>query len=377
MQPDPIRTELSTHSYEGVCFSVFKRQRRTYATPAADARCQRTDYRLNLPTVHDLANSVYTVFAQLDATNAHLKALQTYGPDTHPTFKRVHGLARQAIYETMTKEPIAYPRHADYLKAQDIGVDLKPSPPMLTPWRPNTADPDLQPLDLNPTAPASPDAYLCEPAAFAAPLAQSLWHALVKNNLDTQVFFPNEEAEGYPWYQDLPTITEAACLAPQPLDMTSRSDTLLLTVETRVRTSPQAAYRSLPIDVFFPTDGFDFHLPRPREQRFLLIRNPDDLTREDLATSLVGAYFESDTDAAADGWSTQLSDAENHAQRTATTLLDGEDTAFKETAALTVQTHLNPYLPEGKVCTITLRHGEPVAIDLSPTETGADTPKNT
>ena len=218
MQPDP----LSTHSCQGVCFTVFKRQGHSYATRATDTRCQDTDYRLRLPAVLDLANCIYTVSAQLDPTDAHLEALRTYQPDAHPTFKRVHGLARKAIYEAMAKEPVAYPRYADYLKAQDMGIDLKPSPPMLTPWRPNAADPDLQPLHPDPAAPASPDVYLCEPAAFEAPLAQSLWHALVKNDLDTQVFFPNEDAEGYSWYRNLPSITSAACFTPPPLDMTTR-----------------------------------------------------------------------------------------------------------------------------------------------------------
>ena len=368
MQSDPAYIELSTHGCQGVCFTVFKRQGHSYATRATDTRCQDTDYRLRLPAVLDLADCIYTVSAQLDPTDAHLEALRTYQPDAHPTFKRVHGLARKAIYEAMAKEPVAYPRYADYLKAQDMGIDLQPSPPMLTPWRPNAADPDLQPLHPDPAAPASPDVYLCEPAAFEAPLAQSLWHALVKNDLDTQVFFPNEDAEGYSWYQNLPSITSAACFTPPPLDMTTRPRTLRLAVETRLRTSPQTACRSLPIDVFFPEDGFDFGLARPHDQRFLLVPHPDGLTRHDLTTRLVGAYFDSDTDSAADSWSTQLSDAESHAQRAATTLLDGEEAAFQETAALTVQAHLDPYLPKGKVCTITLRRGQPATIHLATAE---------
>ena len=144
MQSDPY-IELSTHSCQGVCFTVFKRPDHSYTTRATDTRCQGTDYLLRLPAVLDLADCIYSVFARLDPTDAHLEALRTYQPDAHPTFKRVHGLARKAIYEAMAKEPVAYPRYADYLKAQDMGIDLKPSPPMLTPWRPNAADPDLQP----------------------------------------------------------------------------------------------------------------------------------------------------------------------------------------------------------------------------------------
>ena len=33
MQPDPACIELSTHSCQGVCFTVFKRQGHSYADP--------------------------------------------------------------------------------------------------------------------------------------------------------------------------------------------------------------------------------------------------------------------------------------------------------------------------------------------------------
>ena len=45
MQPDPACIELSTHSCQGVCFTVFKRQGHSYATRATDTRCQGTDYQ--------------------------------------------------------------------------------------------------------------------------------------------------------------------------------------------------------------------------------------------------------------------------------------------------------------------------------------------
>ena len=48
MQSDPACIELSTHSCQGVCFTVFKRQGHSYATRATDTRCQGTDYQ-NIP----------------------------------------------------------------------------------------------------------------------------------------------------------------------------------------------------------------------------------------------------------------------------------------------------------------------------------------
>ena len=361
MQSDPAYIELSTHSCQGVCFTVFKRRGHSYATRATDTRCQGTDYRLRLPAVFDLADCIYTVFGPARPDRCPPRSPPDL-PARHPSDVQARPRTRQTGHlrshgqRTGRLSPLCR-------LPESTGHRHRPEA--------LAADPDLQPLDPDPTTPASADACLCEPAAFEAPLAQSPWHALVKNDLDTQVFFPNEDAEGYGWYRDLPSITGAACFTPPPRNMTTRPGTLRLAVETRLRTSPQTACRSLPIDTFFPEDGFDFGLARPHDQRFLLVRHPDDLTRHDLTTRLVGAYFESDTDSAADSWSTQLSDAESHARRAATTLLDGEEAAFQETAVLTVQARLSPYLPRGKVCTLTLRRGQPPTIDLTAAETAA------
>ena len=264
-------SQIATHTLDNIIAHVSKRDPQRLVPPEPDTRYRTETIKLHLPCVRDLLEQVYTVYLELPPNASLDHALKAHRPYLHPHVKHLHNLARKAVLLTMAQETVAYPTFEQYEMARTADIDLKPSPPALEPWTPNTAETDREPTQLPSVPLPETGALLCEPFQCSAPVAQSLKLAFDTNKLAGNLFFTSEKAYSYSWYQELPIIT-AIRLSPEenPNGMRNRPQTLSLTLETATVSGNSRPPTTLQTPALFPPQGWQPD-QTPWEQSFCLV----------------------------------------------------------------------------------------------------------
>lgn len=265
--------------------------------------------------------------------------------------------AERAIYRTIAEGLSHRLAHAQWLRAQQLGIDLPEATPWLAGWIPRTADGEGYyagervmgaPMVLFPDS--EPAFEQC--AARALRGEHALGGALVR---EVSAF------EGYRWYDSLPRIASLSFVidtadgvfrydegeAPPP-DLPSGH---VVSIALHVEISPardgrdQPLSHIVPADVLIvPDDGWSADL----DQTAILLSPCSAIDPADLADLLEAVCFCAGDDVDNDSWETQQRYFQMQARQIANALLLGEDAAILARIRDIVSDEIGWLIPEGR-----------------------------
>ena len=176
---------IHAEPWRGLVFGVFRNRHDGYRDP--DLNFFGLTLTVGLPIVETVHGATWTVLADVDDCPDLELVLPARKEAVENAFLRdMREAARLAIYRAMAADPSPRPAFEDWTRAREAGIGIAPPPPVLSPWRPGTADVDDW-RDQPSLAPARADALVMgsdpEP-----PEAQALWRAAERAGIASRLF---------------------------------------------------------------------------------------------------------------------------------------------------------------------------------------------
>ena len=252
--------------------------------------------------------------------------------------------AGRVLYETMRDAGIPVAR-TDYEEARRLGVEMPAPPPVLSPWRPATAnETDRRPP---PGAAAVKVDSLRVGAELSPAEAQVLASAVANTALGSQLHESDSRLAGYGWYDGLGVVTSFRAqitqghriwTAPRFREVDEvesgpegRVDTITLFLGIE---NAKGSYHEVQV----PTDTTFWEMNEdgaPASEVTILLTEGTTATRPALEKLLRDAFFEPSDDSCSDSYETQLATFNSEATRTVAEAL-GEGKEARHEALTTI-----------------------------------------
>ncbi len=321
--------------WRGLVFGVFRNRHDGYRDP--DLNFFGLTLTVGLPKVETVHDATWTVLADVDDCPDLELVLPARKEAVENAFlKEMRDAARLAIYRAMAADPNPRPAFEDWTRAREAGIEMAPSPALLRPWRPGTADVDDW-RDPPKLAGAGRDALVmdCDPEP---PEAQTLWRAAGRADVESRLFEADRRLEGYGWYDTLDRATGIAIQvtvdgklyalddAPLPertgptvAELPPRPEAIRFALAVTAARSP-AKSLDLPADLAFAGEAWSW-----LDDAVPLVTEDSALQPHQLAALLMAGFFSPSDDADSDSPETQRNRFEEDALHLATRLLLSDD----------------------------------------------------
>ncbi len=347
--------------WRGLVFGVFRSRHTGYRDP--DLNFFGLTLTVGLPTVETVHGTAWTVLADVDDCPDLELVLPARKEAVDNAFlKEMRDAARLAIYRAMAADPNPRPAFEDWTRAREAGIEMVPSPALLRPWRPATADVDDW-RDPPKLAGVGRDALVmdCDPEP---PEAQTLWRAAGRAEVASRLFEADRRLEGYGWYDALDRATgiaiqvtldgkryalDDAPLGPTAAELPPRPEAIRFAVAVTVARSP-ASSLDLPADLAFAGEAWSW-----LDDAVPLVTEDSELQPHQLAALLMAGFFSPSDDADSDSPETQRNRFEEDALHLSTRLLLSDDEACRASIAEAVRRDLVWFAPPDRTVDIRIR----------------------
>ncbi len=371
---------IHAEPWRGLVFGVFRNRHDGYRDP--DLNFFGLTLTVGLPIVETVHGATWTVLADVDDCPDLELVLPARKEAVENAFLRdMREAARLAIYRAMAADPSPRPAFEDWTRAREAGIGIAPPPPVLSPWRPGTADVDDW-RDQPSLAPARADALVMgsdpEP-----PEAQALWRAAERAGIASRLFENDRRLEGYGWYDALDRVTGIAVevtldgerhalddaplperTGPTAADLPPRPEAVSIELAVRAADGPAAPLR-LPADLAFAGEAWSW-----LDDAVPLVTADSALQPRGLAELLRAGFFSPSDDFDADSPETQRDRFDEDALHLSTRLLLSDDDACRQSIAEAVRRQLMWFAPHDRAVDIRIRRPD-VTVTLSGTESAA------
>lgn len=228
---------------------------------------------------------------------------------------------------------------------RDAGIDMKPAPAELWPWRPGIADiDDWQEMPKLEAIGADTLLMDCNPEPTEA---QTIWRAAKMGGFSKRILEADGWLEGYAWYGRIPRIAGTRFeitgngrtyapeeyslpVSPRPHEapLPERPDAICIGLSVSAETKPG---RNPNPALFLATDlAFAGEAWSAVERALPLVTADSDISSQELADLLRDAFFAPSDDIDADFRETQETRFEQEARQIATRLLESDDKAIRK-----------------------------------------------
>ncbi len=366
--------------WRGLVFGVFRNRHTGYRDP--DLNFFGLTLPVGLPTVETVHGATWSVLADVnDCPDLELVLPARKEAVENAFLEEMREAARLAIYRAMAADPSPRPAFEDWTRAREAGIGIAPPPPVLSPWRPGTADVDDW-RDQPNLAPARADALVMgsdpEP-----PEAQALWRAAERAGIASRLFENDRRLEGYGWYDALDRVTGIAVevtldgkrhalddaplperTGPTAADLPPRPEAVSIELAVRAADGPAAPLR-LPADLAFAGEAWSW-----LDDAVPLVTADSALQPHELAALLRNGFFSPSDDFDADSPETQRDRFDEDALHLSTRLLLSDDDACRQSIAEAVRRQMMWFAPQDRTVDIRIRRPD-VTVTLSGTESAA------
>ena len=371
---------IHAEPWRGLVFGVFRNRHDGYRDP--DLNFFGLTLTVGLPIVETVHGATWTVLADVDDCPDLELVLPARKEAVENAFLRdMREAARLAIYRAMAADPSPRPAFEDWTRAREAGIGIAPPPPVLSPWRPGTADVDDW-RDQPSLAPARAD-VLVMGSDPEPPEAQALWRAAERAGIASRLFENDRRLDGYGWYDALDRVTGIAVeitldgerhalddaplperTGPTAADLPPRPEAV--SIELAIRAADGAADTlDLPTDLAFAGEAWSW-----LDDAVPLVTADSALQPHELAALLRNGFFSPSDDFDADSRETQRDRFDEDALHLATRLLLSDDDACRQSIAEAVRRQLMWFAPHDRAVNIRIRRPD-VTVTLSGTESTA------
>lgn len=330
---------------------------------------------LDLPSIRSITSTRWNALIDVDdcpelqfVLPARKEVVET------PFLTDLHQATLHTIFRAMAADPAPMPSFEDWLRAREAGIDIKPPPAELRPWRPDIADihdnrerPARIPVSSN----ALRMAIDLEP-----PDSQALWRAVNLSSVCEPILDSDYQLAGFDWYDRLDRIagvrfdaiedgkrTEILSVGslaedegvpvtagPEPHEPAfpdrPGAIEIILAVE-----SADGAVRAIAIaaDLAFVGDPNDWV-----GDASPIVTRSSDIEPGQLADILYASYFSYSDDSDMDSYDTQSERAQDDAYGLAIRTLCSTEEALRHSLAAAASRHLTCLLPRARTARIEL-----------------------
>ena len=359
---DFLENATYIETWKGIRIGVFKKEETEMNFHGITVKNPR------LPTIRDIEMNHWTVKTDvMDCPDLELTLPARKEVVETPFMNRLRTACRRAIYRAMagSPEPVDVPKQTQD-DARRLGVQMPDARPQLLPWKATTAD-HLKYWYGSREKPVPVDGKttLVMKAHLETGDQQALARAASRNGVEERLMQSNDDLRGYRWYDELQhvldvgiTITEGSksrslkrMRQDQREPRSRRPDSITFTLRGGRKENPIDL--SLPTDLVFQNEEEDY------EGESIPLVTPDsDITVEELAETIVDAFFSPSEDHAEDSYETQEERHREASERTAMEfLLDEEETRRRQTEKA-LREHVVSEIPTGTSVTIHISQEE-------------------
>lgn len=287
-----------------------------------------------------------------------------------PFADSLRAASRAAIYRAMLlqTQQIDVPRSVQQ-EAASLGVTLPDASPLLKPWQPETAD-SHRPSSSEHRMPIASESILMS-MNMSPPDQQALYRAAQLNDADQQLFEPNAQLEGYPWYDAMTRLNQVSIIvdddegehdlhamrhASQPyFQRPSRIEFLI--DHSAAKDSPSIRFAS---DLAFAQDQ-DVYM----DEVHPIVTRDSALTPDELTALMTNSFFDPREDDEADSHQTQQMNHQAAYYKTAISVLQSHDHAVRNAVLTETTRHILPHVPSGSTAAIFIDHDGSVQVDIN------------
>ena len=320
-----------------------------------------------LPTVRDIEMNQWTVKTDvMDCPDLELTLPARKEVVETPFMDRLRTACRRAIYRAMagSPEPVDVPKQIQD-DARRLGVQMPDARPQLLPWKAATAD-HMKYWYSRREKPVPADGKtLVMNVHLETGDQQALARAASRNGVAERLLQSNDDLRGYRWYDELQhvldvgiTITKGSktrslkrMRQDQREPRSRRPDGITFTLRGGRKENPIDL--SLPTDLVFQNEEEDYE-----GENIPLVTRDSDITVQELAETIVDAFFNPSDDHVADSYETQEERHQEASERTAMEFLLDEEETRRRQIEKALREHVVRNIPKGSSVSIHISRGE-------------------
>ena len=368
---DFLREAVRIESWRGLRIGVFRDRRHYLRDP--NLNFHGLTLHLDLPYLRSLTSTEWTTRIDVgDCPDLQFVLPARKEVVETPFLADMHRTALHAIFRAMAADAAPMPSFEDWLRAREAGIDIKPPPAELRPWRPDIADYHNHP-EQPARVPATPDT-LRMAIDLEPPASQALWRAVKLGSVSEPILDSDYRLAGFDWYDRLNRI---AGIRFDTVQDGKRTEILAVGTLAEDESAPvtadpeprEPAYPDRPdaIEIILAVESADgsvrtitinadlAFIGDPNEwvgDASPVVTRSSDIEPDELADILYASYFSYSDDSDTDSYDTQSERAQDDAYSLAIRTLCSTEEALRQSLATAASRHLTWLLPGARTARI-------------------------